>query len=59
MELKNGSNYLQILDFVNSRCDSEFAIKVTIPNSELHMGTGTLVSVSRHKIPVPHVLRES
>lgn len=45
MELKNGSNYLRFFDFVNSRCDSEFAIKVTIPNSELHMGTGTFVSV--------------
>ena len=59
MELKNGTNYLRILNFVNSRCDSEFAIKVTIPNSEPHMGTGTLVSVSRQKLPAPHVLRES
>lgn len=23
-----------------------------------HMGTGTLVSAARHKVPVPHVLRE-
>ncbi len=28
MELKNGTNYLRILIFVNSRCDSELPMKV-------------------------------
>lgn len=40
-----------------ARSEKEGEKKVIFLRSVLHRGTGTLMSASRHKVPIPHVLR--